>query len=340
MTITERQNRPPIAVSDSQSIVGPGSPQQFNVLANDSDPDETPGGLSVVSAARVSGDATVSLTGSVVTVSPAPNFLGQVVATYTIRDGGGLTATADVVLTIDPPLNRPPEARDDAADVVNGGSVTTAVLFNDSDPDGDRLVVSIVGGPDPVLGAASVTADGSISFTARVGAGGTAVVTYQVSDGELTDTAVLRINVRACAESAPVANDGFLKTGYRTPIAVDLGAFGSGGTIVDVVGPPGYVNGVYTPPAGENGNVSISYAVVNECGLRATGRVTIDVNQDPSGPPKTLEVVRGGEVVVLVTDLASDTEALTITGSAGAPDWVADRIVPPRGRTIGRGRAR
>ena len=340
VTITERANRPPIAVSDSISIVGPGRPQQFSVLANDSDPDETPGGLTVGSVTRVSGDAIVSLTGSLVTISPAANYLGQVVAAYTIRDGGGLTATANVVLTITPPLNRPPDARDDAADVVNGGSVTTAVLANDTDPDGDSLVVSIVGGPDSSLGTASLTNDGSIVFNGRLGSAGTAVVTYQVSDGELTDTAVLRINVRSCAESAPVANDGFLKTGYQKPIVVDLATFGSGGTIVDVVGPPGYVNNVYTPPPGENGNVSISYAVVNDCGLRAAGRVTIDVNQDPSAPPKTVSVARGQELIVPVTGLASDAEVLTITGSAGAPAWVVTEssrlvIAPPLATALG-----
>ena len=113
----------PSRSADSLSIFGPGSPQQFSVLANDSDPDETAGGLTVESATRESGDATVSVTGSVVTVSPAPDFVGQVVATYTIRDGEGLTATANILLTVEPPLNRPPAARDDFADVVNGGSI-------------------------------------------------------------------------------------------------------------------------------------------------------------------------------------------------------------------------
>ncbi len=137
---------------------------------------------------------------------------------------------------MEPPLNRPPDARDDFADVVNGGSVTTAVLFNDTDPDGDQLAVTITSGPDASLGSASVTPNRSIAFTATPGASGTAVVNYQVSDGELTDTAALRITVRPCSESTPVANDGFLATGYEQPIAVDLAAFGSGGAIVDVAG--------------------------------------------------------------------------------------------------------
>ncbi len=192
------------------------------MLANDTDPDETPGGLTVVSAARVSGDATVSLVGSVVTISPPAGFVGQVVVTYTIRDGLGLTATSNVVLVVQEPLNRPPDARDDGVDVVNGGSVNVPVLLNDSDPDGDPLAVTILSSADASLGSTSLNTNRSISFTAVPGASGTATITYQVSDGELTDTAALRINVRPCAESSPVANDGFLQTGYRQPIAVDL----------------------------------------------------------------------------------------------------------------------
>ena len=340
VTITERANEPPIAVPDSLTIFGPATPQQFNVLVNDTDPDETPGGLTVVSAARVSGDATVSLAGSVVTISPPAAFVGQVVATYTISDGLGLTATSNVVLDVQEPLNRPPDARDDGIDVVNGGSVTVPVLLNDSDPDGDPLAVSILSGADASLGSASLNANGSVSFTATPGASGTAAITYLVSDGELTDTAALRIDVRPCSESSPVANDGFLQTGYRQPIAVDLSAFGSNGTFVDVVGPPGFADGLYTPPEGENGNVVVSYAVVNSCRLRASGRITIDVNQEPVGAPKAVEVFRGESIVIPVTALATDSEALSITTLGGAPAWVTregDRlaIAPPVGTVVG-----
>ncbi len=338
--IIEKKNIAPIAVTDSLTIFGPGTPQQFNVLVNDTDPDDTQGGLSVVSAARVSGDATVTLTGSVVTVSPAPNFIGQVVATYTIRDGGDLRATSSIVLTVQKPLNRPPDARDDGGDVVNGGSTTVSVLLNDTDPDGDQLSVSITSAADSALGSTTLNANKSISFTANPGASGVAVIGYEVSDGELTDTAALRINVRPCAESASVANDGFLKTGYQQPIAVDLNAFGSNGSIVDVTGPPSYVNGVYTPPAGENGNVVIRYSVVNSCRFRASGQVTIDVNQEPVGASKVIQVLRGDQAVVPVSDLATDAEALTIASLANAPAWVSngrDRLVitPPAGSPPG-----
>ncbi len=90
------------------------------------------------------------------------------------------------------------------------------------------------------------------------------------------------------------------------------------------------MNGVYTPPEGENGNVTIRYSVVNSCRLRESGQVTIDVNADPVVSPQTLTVVRGTTLVVPVAQLASDDEPLVITGSADNPPWVtteADRLV-------------
>ncbi len=218
--------------------------------------------------------------------------------------------------------------------------MTAAILFNDTDPDGDPLSVVLTGGTESALGSAVLGGDRSVTFTSAPGAAGTAIISYEVSDGELTNSAVLRVTVRPCGESAPVAGSPFLRTGYRQPIAVDLAAYAANGTVVDVVGPPEYVNGVYTPPEGENGNVTIRYSVVNSCRLRESGQVTIDVNADPVVSPQTLTVVRGTTLVVPVSQLASDDEPLVITGSSGNPSWVTiepDRLVvsPPIGESLG-----
>lgn len=320
--VTERQPVPPVATDDRRTIIGPGGPVSFDVLANDVDPDESAGGLQVTSVELTSGAGAVALSGRVVTITPDPDTVGDVVATYRVTDGDGLSDSARVVLTVLEPLNRPPVANDDVAEVANGGSVTTNVLFNDSDPDGDELTATILSGPDPGLGSIS-TSGGSVTFTADPGASGTAVVRYQVSDGELVDDASLRISVRGCDESFPVADDAFLATGHQQPVRVELGRFAANGTVTDVVAPAGFADGVYTPPAGENGNVVITYAVVNGCRQRATGTVTIDVNQDPVSRPLTLELARTDVREVAVTDLASDREPLRIAEIRGAPPWVS-----------------
>jgi hypothetical protein len=333
--IIESANDAPIAEPDTRIINGPGVPTQFNVLANDFDANEPTTALTVEGVALRSGDATVTQSGSVVTIAPDPDFIGDIVAVYTIRDSGGLTASSQIVLTILESRNRPPVAEDDIADVESGGSVTTAVLFNDSDPDGDPLVMTITGGPDAALGQA--TAGGSsITFNAATGAAGTAVINYSVSDGNLTDTAALRITVRPCSESAPSARDAFLSTGYQQALAIDLADFSANGLVTDVVGPQTYNGKVYTPPAGENGNVVINFAVVNSCGQRAAGQITIDVNQDPSAQPVTAVISRQRQREFLVSELAGDDEALSIVRSSGVPGWVAVEsarvvVAPPLG---------
>src|SRR5690606_27131885 len=101
--------------------------------------------------------------------------------------------------------NRAPVATDDAADLVAGGSVSVAVLGNDSDPDGDALSVGIVTGPGN--GTAEVLDDGRIRYTAAEGFTGTDSVTYRIADGRGgTAEAVLTLPVVA-ANRAPVATD-------------------------------------------------------------------------------------------------------------------------------------
>ncbi len=340
VTINEKANVAPIAQDDGRLVFAPGAPAAFDVLENDNDPDGQNSALRVQSASKVSGDGSVSQSGNIVTLTPSATFLGDLVATYTIVDPDGLTSSARVTLQVVKQPNRPPEARDDSNDVANGGSVSTAVLFNDFDPDGDNLSISITAAPDPSLGSARVTSDRSIAFTAVPGAAGTAVIRYQISDGELSADATLRITVRACTESQPVAGSATLTTGYQQAIGVDLNALAANGTIVDVSGPAGYGDGLYTPPAGENGNVQISYAVVNSCRQRASGTVTIDVNQDPIAQPQSFTIGRGESREIPVSSIASDAEPLTIVSSSGAPGWVvteAGRLLlrPAAGAAVG-----
>src|SRR6185436_9512168 len=96
-----------------------------------------------------------------ITYTPAANFNGADSFTYTIGDGNGGTATATVNVTVTS-VNDAPAAADDAATTAEDTSVTIAVLGNDSDADGDSLVVSSVGGASH--GSATIGA-GGITYT-------------------------------------------------------------------------------------------------------------------------------------------------------------------------------
>ena len=93
-----------------------------------------------------------------------------------------------------PPGNRPPLAEDDAATTQAVTAVTVDVLSNDSDPDGDTISVTAVS--DPANGAASLNADGTVTYTPDGGFTGTDSFTYTVSDpdGEI-DAATVSVTV-------------------------------------------------------------------------------------------------------------------------------------------------
>ena len=127
------------------------------------------------------------------------------------------------------PLNRAPIARDDTAQLVGGDVVDINVLFNDDEPDGDPLTLSITAAPDPALGSAQVRPGGIIRFASAPGAVGTATIGYQIDDGELTSNAVLRVSILPCGQAPPDAPDVFLQTAYMQPIAVDLAIYARNG---------------------------------------------------------------------------------------------------------------
>ena len=163
------------------------------------------------------------------------------------------------------------------------------------------------------------------------------MVGYRVDDGELSDTATVRVTVQPCSAAQPQAPNLFLQTGYRQPIFIDLTTVAANGEIVSVGAPLSAASGVYTPPAGENGNVTFNYVVRNSCRLQAVGEVTIDVNQDPVGAAYSASIGRTQTVTIPVTALASDSEPLTIGALEGAPSWIAviddgqSVLVDPRG---------
>src|SRR5690606_26242982 len=92
--------------------------------------------------------------------------------------------------------------------------------------------------------------------------------------------------------------------------------------IVEVGPPLGVAAGVYTPPPGENGNVTFNYVVRNACRIQRVGTVVIDVNQDPVAAPYGREIGRIDPVTIPVSSLATDAEPLVISALESAPSWI------------------
>jgi hypothetical protein len=104
------------------------------------------------------------------------------------------TTSATVPTTAATPVNRAPVARPDAASTTVGASVRIAPLANDTDADGDALVITSASGA--TSGAVTVMSDGTVEYLPNGGFARTDVVTYTVSDGRGgTATATLTVVV-------------------------------------------------------------------------------------------------------------------------------------------------
>ncbi|WP_367379135.1 Ig-like domain-containing protein, partial [Halomonas sp. PR-M31] len=133
---------------------------------------------------------------------------------YTVTDGE-LADTAELNLEVTA-VNDAPVAQDDTATGDEDAPLAGNVLTNDSDVDGDSLTVTefTIGNETyqagntaelEGIGSLVIESDGSYTFTPIENWNGQVpTVSYTVTDGELTDTAELNLEVTA-VNDAPVA---------------------------------------------------------------------------------------------------------------------------------------
>ena len=102
---------------------------------------------------------------------------------------------------------QPPVALDDELGARPGRSTALPVLLNDSDPNGDALVVSAVDQLDPAVGRLDVVGDGQIvQLALEPGATGVIAFDYSITDGRGgAATATVRVEVRQPGENGPPA---------------------------------------------------------------------------------------------------------------------------------------
>ena len=168
-------NDPPLAADDTASVSEDAS-VDISVLANDSDPDGDPLSITGVTA-PANGQAEIKDT--MITYIPKQDYHGSDTFAYTVDDGRGGTATAEVGVSISP-VNDPPQAGDVSASTSENTAVDIPVLNNDVDIDGDALTVASV--TQPEHGTAQVS-DTQVTYTPDQDFHGNDSCTYTVSDG-------------------------------------------------------------------------------------------------------------------------------------------------------------
>ena len=200
----DTSNKTPDAVADS-AITGQGAAVTLNVVANDTDANGD--ALTVLSVSKPQfGIATTD--GQNVTYTPNAGFVGEDHFTYFVSDGKGAQAAGSVTVTVNGAggPNQAPTAVNDNVGTTPGAAVTINVLANDSDPNGDTLLISIDSQPQH---GTAVVQNGQIVYTPAAGYTGTDSFTYIVSDGK-GGTAKATVRITISASGQPSANPLYL----------------------------------------------------------------------------------------------------------------------------------
>ncbi|HJH29059.1 MAG TPA: PGF-pre-PGF domain-containing protein, partial [Methanosarcinaceae archaeon] len=137
--------------------------------------------------------------------NPSYTYTGNGVYTVTLKvfevDGNSDTESKSNYITVSN-VNQLPVANADTAATPEDTPVTTDVLANDSDADGDTLTVTSV--TVPTNGNATINGDNTVTYTPNPDFNGDDSYTYTISDGNGgTDTATVTISI-GVINDAPV----------------------------------------------------------------------------------------------------------------------------------------
>jgi hypothetical protein len=303
---------PPVAVNDMFGA-RPGRTTVLPVLLNDYDAN----GDVLVITDVVPIDANIGRIDVInnnqqLQITLAAGASGVVSFGYTISDGRGGTASAEVAVTVRLPAeNSPPvQVRTTKAIVAQNGRVTTAVLGDWVDPDGDPfyLVSASTASPDAV----SYLPGGTVVFTEGGTLPGLRTVVLEVSDGKATATGSLQVTVKSDGQ-VPIIADPFVVLTYAgqeatvSPLSHVRGGTGAlrlasvpaktGATITASL-----ETGTFRFLSSQIGTYYIEY-VVNDGDKTATGLVRIEVAAPPDANSKPITIPK----TVFVQTLSSKT---------------------------------
>ncbi|MDP9349978.1 MAG: Ig-like domain-containing protein, partial [Chloroflexota bacterium] len=263
---------------------------QSDLLANDSDPDNSAAELSVTGVSGAEHGSVELLDSGAVRFAPDANYNGPASFRYTLSDGD-LTDTAIVSITVTP-VNDKPGARDDAVETDEDTSVLVDVLANDSDVDGDTLVIDRV---DQASHGAVEVVDGKVRYTPESNYHGHDSFTYTVSDGNGgTDTATVEITVRPVNDAPKVVAGPDVSTDEGSEVEVTA-------TFTDVEADQSHTCSV-TWSDGSKSEGAVTEPEGSEPGKCTASHTYID--DDPTGTPSDAY-----DVTVQIIDSGMPTES-------------------------------
>ena len=278
-------NEPPVAAADT-AATAEDTEVEIEVLANDSDVE---GDALRVESVTAPAHGTVRIAaGGGVVYAPEADWHGTDRFAYTVTDGNGGTAEAEVEVIVEP-VNDVPEAAADAAWTLEDEGVEIDVLANDTDVEGDALSIESVTAPSH--GTARIAARGGVAYAPHADWHGTDRFAYTVTDGN-GGTAKAEVEVMVePVNDAPEAVADTAWTPEDTEVVIDVLA-----NDVDVEGDALRVESVsvpehgtariaagggvvYAPEADWHGTDRFAYTVTD--GNGGTAEAEVEVVVDP-----------------------------------------------------------
>ncbi len=286
-------NQAPIANPDTFSTPPNTALTTGVVTANDTDADGDTLAVSDFSPTSQQGGTVVNNLNGTFTYTPPAGFIGSDAFTYTISDGNGGTAQGTVTITVgnEGPPGAPVALDDLLRTNQNVPILTSDILGNDFDPEGDPITLAAVdnlsaqGGSVLIINPTTLrytpppdyTGRDSFKYSITDGAGGFAEATVEVNINSqplaVSDAAYTYVDLTA--RTGNVLTNDFDIDGDP----LDVTAFDSASVNAGTVRYLG--NGVfeYTPPTGFEGQDSFQYTVSDGRNGTDTATVNIAVTQ-------------------------------------------------------------
>ncbi len=297
-------NTAPVA-EDQEVETDEDVPVDIVLVATDADDD-------MLTYFIVDGPANGALSGTApnVTYTPNADYSGQDQFTFKANDGEADSNVATVSITVHT-ANDAPTAVDDAVTTVEDTAVTVDVLANDSDPEGDALVVGSV--TQPANGTV-VNNGTSVTYTPDLNFYGVDTLTYTADDGKGGQaTATVTVTVTA-VNDPPIAVAAADPMSGSAPLTVTLDGSGSSDPegIQDYEWDLGDGASAYGATATHTytaaGTYEVTLYVFDTAGLNdsASLSITVVVNTAPVAEGQTVNTRE--DAVTPITLVATDAE--------------------------------
>ncbi len=322
ISVGTNPNRPPVATNDEFSTEEDRA-ITLNVLINDNDPNQDPLTLELLTQ-PTKGTLSSNQQGQLV-YTPNKDTNGTDSFTYRVKDPSGAFSNVATVLITILPVNDPPIAVADQYTTNEDTAVSLGLTANDSDVDGNLLVVEVMSQPEN--GTLGLDQQNNQVYTPNPNFFGTDRFTYRAKDpsGATSATVLVTILVNPVNDPPVATNDAFQTTAGTTLDVAAPGVLGNDSDVeqeaITAVLVSNTTNGSvvlradggfsFSVPVGFSGTATFTYQAQDASGARSnTATVNIQVQAAQNRSPIAVndEVAVDEDVFVMLNLLSNDTD--------------------------------